>query len=162
MAAFFQLPISVYLKLLIATIAVIIFCRWLAKKLIKNGKSKAYSINAKRLIYAGFSYLAFTWLVYKVITYERQSKFNRDKWVTEKYRRHEMAKDLIQSGIMAGKDSNEVKTILGEPDNRNDSLQTWNYNMGQGGGGPGFTIHYLVVKFSADSVSTIWHQKIVD
>lgn len=82
--------------------------------------------------------------------------------MTEKYIKLEMVANLIQSGVITGKDSNEVKTILGEPENRNDSLQTWNYNMGQGGGGPGFTIHYLVVKFSADSVSTIWHQKIVD
>ncbi len=82
--------------------------------------------------------------------------------MTEKYRRYEMAADLIQSGIIAGKDSNEVKTIIGEPDDRNDALQTWNYYMGQGGGGPVFTVHYLVVKFSANSVSTIWHQKIVD
>lgn len=63
-----------------------------------------------------------------------------------------MAADLIQSGIIAGKDSND----------RNDSLNTWNYNMGQGDVGPGFTIHHLVLKFSADSISTIWHHKIVD
>lgn len=63
-----------------------------------------------------------------------------------------MAADLIQSGIIAGKDSND----------RNDSLKTWNYNMGQGGVGLGFIIHNLVVKFSADSGSTIWHHKIVD
>jgi len=132
------------------------------KKMNKAGKSRAYSIDAKRLVYAGFSYSAFVWLVFKVITYERQSKFNYDKWVTEKYRSYKMAADLIQSGIIAGKDSNEIKTIIGESNDKNDSLKTWNYNMGQGGGGPGFTIHHLVVKFSADSVSTIWHHKIVD
>ena len=98
---------------------------------------------------------------FKVITYERHSKFKRDKRVTEKYIKLEMVANLIQSGVIAGKDSDEVKTIPGEPENRNDSLQTWNYYMGQGGGGAGFTIHYLV-KFSADSVSTIRHQKIVD
>ena len=98
--------------------------------MIKVGKSRAYNIDVKRHVYEGFSYSAFVWLVFKVITYERQSKFNYDKWATEKYRRHEMAADLIQSGIIAGKDSND----------RNDSLKTWNYNMGQGGVGKGSSI----------------------
>ena len=84
MSAFFELPLLVYVKLLIAAIAVIIFCRWLAKRMIKTGKSKAYSINIKRLIYAGFSYTAFTWLVFQVIMYEKQTKFSKEIWMVKK------------------------------------------------------------------------------
>ncbi len=40
---------------------------------------------------------------FKVITYERHSKFNRDKRVTEKYIKLEMVANLIQSGVIAGK-----------------------------------------------------------
>jgi len=162
MRAFLELPILVYLKILIAFIAVIIFCRWLAKRMIKAGKSKAYTNNTKTLIYSGFAYVAFVWLVYNVITFEKQTKFNRDKWMAERNERHEMADDLIQSGIIAGKDSNKVKALIGEPDLRNVTSQIWNYNMGEGGGGFGFRMHHLVVEFTADSVSNIWHQGITD
>lgn len=130
--------------------------------MINAGKSKAYTTNAKTLIYAGFTYVAFVWLVFNVITFEKQTKFNQDKWMAEKNKRHEMADDLIQSDIIAGKDSNKVKALIGEPDLRNDTLQIWNYNMGQGGGGFGFTMHHLVVEFTADSVSNLWLQRITD
>lgn len=162
MTVFFELPASVYLKILIAFIAVIIFSRWLAKKMINAGKSKAYTNNAKTLIYSGFAYVAFVWLVFNVITYERQTKFNQDKWMAEKNKRYEMAADLIQSGIVAGKDSIEVKSLIGEPDLRNVASQIWNYNMGEGGGGFGFTLHYLLVEFKGDTVSHVLHHEIVD
>lgn len=162
MKAFFELPVSVYVKLLIVSITVIIFCRWLVKKLTRLGRSKAYAINTTRLIYAGFIYTAFVWLVFKVITYEKRLIFSKDKWMTEKNKRYEMAEDLIQTGIIAGKDSNEVKALIGEPDFRNNTLQIWNYTMGEGGGGLGFMMHYLVIEFAADSVTSIWHQKIAD
>lgn len=162
MKAFFELPVSVYVKLLIVSITVIIFCMWLAKRMIVAGKSKAYTTNAKRLIYAGFAYAAFIWLVFNVIMYEKQTKFNRDKWMAERNKRHKMAADLIQTGIIAGKDSNEVKALIGEPDFRNNTPQIWNYTMGEGGGGLGFMMHYLVIEFAADSVTSIWHQKIAN
>jgi len=130
--------------------------------MINAGKSKAYTNNAKTLIYSGFAYVAFVWLVFNVITYERQTKFNQDKWMAEKNKRYEMAADLIQSGIVAGKDSIEIKALIGEPDLRNDTSQIWNYNMGEGGGEFGFSMHHLVVEFAADSVSNIWHQRITD
>jgi len=159
---FFELPTSVYLKILIAFIAVIIFCRWLAKKMINAGKSKAYTNDAKTLIYSGFVYVAFVWLVFNVITFEKQIKFNRDRWMAEKYKRYEMVKDLIQSNIVASKDTNEVKAIIGDPDFRNNDLQNWSYNMGEGGGGLGFTLHYLLVEFKGDTVSHVLHHEIVD
>ncbi|HRE37653.1 MAG TPA: hypothetical protein PK092_04390 [Chitinophagaceae bacterium] len=162
MTAFLQLPLSVYVKLLIAFAVVIIFCRWLVKRMIKAGKSKAHIMNAKRLIYAGFAYAAFVWLVFTMITFEKQTKFKRNKWIAERNERYKMADDLIQSGIITGKDSNEVKALIGEPDLRNVTSQIWNYNMDNGGEGFCFSIHYLVVEFMADSVSNIWHQMIAD
>lgn len=110
----------------------------------------------------GFIYTAFVWLVFKVITYEKRLIFSKDKWMTEKNKRYEMAEDLIQTGIITGKDSNEVKALIGEPDFRNNTPQIWNYTMGEGGGGLGFMMHYLVIEFVADSVTSIWHQKIAD
>ena len=150
------------MKLLIVSITVIIFCRWLAKKITRSGRSTAYAINTTRLIYFGFIYPAFVWLVFNVITFEKQIKFNRDRWMAEKYKRYEMVKDLIQSNIVASKDTNEVKAIIGDPDFRNDDLQNWSYNMGEGGGGLGFTLHYLLVEFKGDTVSHVLHHDIVD
>ena len=80
----------------------------------------------------------------------------------EKNKRYEMAENLIQKDIIAGKDLYEVKAMIGNPGHRNNALQIWNYNMDKGGGGFCFSLHYLVVEFTSDSVSNIWHQKIVD
>lgn len=159
---FFELPVSVYAKLFLAGISVILFCRWLSIKLVKAGRQKAHIVNITRLIYACFTYAAFVWLVLNVITYEKQVIFNRQKWIAEKSRRHEMAEDLINSNILSGKDSNVVKQILGEPASRIDSVQNWNYYLGTGGGGFGFTMHSLVIEFKGDSVKNVFHYRITD
>lgn len=105
--------------------------------------------------------LLFGWSLMRLRTKSKSNSTGIDGWL-KKYKRYEMVKDLIQSNIVAGKDTNEVKALIGEPDLRNDTSQIWNYNMGEGGGGLGFRMHYLVVKFTADRVIDIWHQRITD
>lgn len=160
--ALFDLPALVYVKLFLAAISVILFCRWLSKKLVKAGRQKVYITNINRLIYAGFLYVAFVWLVFNVIRYEKQVKFDTEKWMAEKSRRHQMAADLIHSGKLSGKDSNLVKHMLGEPSTRIDSVQTWNYYLGNGGGGFGFTIHSLVIEFEGNTVRNVFYHRFTD
>ena len=54
-----------------------------------------------------------------------------------------MADDIIKSKMLIGKDTNQVKQIIGEPPWRDETAKKWTYNMGCGGGGLGFLFHNL-------------------
>jgi hypothetical protein len=45
--------------------------------------------------------------------------------------------------MLIGKDTNQVKQILGEPAWRDETDKKWTYDMGCGGGGLGFLFHNL-------------------
>jgi hypothetical protein len=64
--------------------------------------------------------------------------------------------------MLVGKDTNEVKSLLGVPSYRENAGQFWNYDMGQGGGGLGFLFHSLKISFNKGQVSTVMHVQISD
>ena len=73
-----------------------------------------------------------------------------------------MGDDIVKSKILIGKDSNQVKQLLGQP-TWQDSLNTsWTYDMGMGGGGLGFLFHNLSVQFDKAKVVKVGHIRIKD
>jgi hypothetical protein len=79
-----------------------------------------------------------------------------------------MAGDLINSKQLIGLDTIQVKEVLGVPSsfNVNDSsgnnVKNWVYEMGSGGGGLGFLIHNLLIKFENEKVVTVEHIELKD
>ena len=73
-----------------------------------------------------------------------------------------MGEDLIESQCLIGKDSTQIKNLLNAPDQRNDSLHIWSYDMGQGGGGLGFCFHTLNVTYKNGIVTKAEHNSFVD
>lgn len=102
------------------------------------------------------------------MTYTPIKDFDKTQWLTDKESRFQMAGDIINSKMLVGKDTNQVKQILGEPtwgSNstwRPDTTNTWTYDRGMGGGGLGFMFHNLVIKFDTGKVGAVDHAKIRD
>lgn len=102
------------------------------------------------------------------ITYTPSQDFNKSQWLTDKEGRFQMAGDIISSKMLIGKDTNQVKQMLGEPTWgsgstwRPDTINTWGYNMGMGGGGLGFMLHNLIIKFDKEKVVAVEHAIIRD
>jgi nicotinic acid mononucleotide adenylyltransferase len=55
----------------------------------------------------------FTLIVW--MTYTPRKDFDQTKWQTDKKDRFQMANDIIKTNMLVGKDTNQVKQILGIP-----------------------------------------------
>jgi hypothetical protein len=73
-----------------------------------------------------------------------------------------MAGDIIDSKMLIGKDTNQVRQILGDATWGMNNDSSFVYDMGFGGGGLGFMFHHLVVKFDNNKVVSVEHAKIRD
>jgi hypothetical protein len=95
------------------------------------------------------------------ITYTPSRDFDTAQWLKDKEGRYQMARDIIESKMLLGKDTSQVKQILGDAA-RGNSDSIFVYDMGFGGGGLGFMFHHLIVKFDNNKVVSVEHAKIRD
>lgn len=164
----FGLSIEVYFILLIIAIPTFFFWRWLLKKYIKVGKTRKIATWSATLIVTPIIYVGLIMLFIFGMTYTPSKDFDKSQWLTDKEGRFQMASDIISSKMLIGKDTNQVKQMLGEPtwgsDStwRPDTVNTWSYDMGMGGGGLGFLFHNLVIKFEKEKVVAVEHSEIRD
>jgi hypothetical protein len=100
-------------------------------------------------------------LIFFTISHDRSYSFSTERWNTKKNERWQMAESLVESKVLISKDSSQIKNLLGVPEQRNDSLHQWSYDMGQGGGGLGFRFHTLLVTYRNDKV-IMAEQKYID
>ena len=83
--------------------------------------------------------------------------------MTGKEGRFEMASDIIKSKMLIGKDTAQVKQILGEPAWGGDTTKVWTYDMGFGGSGFGSLFHNLNLQLdNKGKVISVEHIKIRD
>lgn len=101
------------------------------------------------------------------MAYKPGIKFDKLQWLANKEERFLMADSIISSRMLIGKDTSQVKEILGEPTFGSDStwqsnrVNTWSYAMGIGGF-IGFTFHDLIITFEKENVVAVEHQEIND
>jgi len=100
------------------------------------------------------------------MTYTPSKDFMQQEWLSNKDERFQMADDIIESKMLIGKDTSQVKLILGNVDWsknnwRTDSINTWTYDMGMGGGF-GLMFNHLCVKFEKGTVISVEHIKMAD
>jgi len=114
--------------------------------------------------------LAFTGLLIAVLYYtasrftsrEPVLGFDRERWLQNVNDRWKMAPDLIKRQLLTGKDSSDVKALLGEPTGRIDSVGRWVYYMGEGVWGFGAHFDHLNVVFKEGTVAEVIHLKARD
>jgi len=80
--------------------------------------------------------------------------FDKAKWLKNKEKRYEYARDLIESGILLGKSKSEVLTMLGKDADttRTDEL---GYDIGSKPAVNGVDQSYLVIDFKSGEVVTV-------
>lgn len=168
MPVIFGLSIEVYFILLIIAIPTFLFSRWLLKKYIKSDRTRKIATWSATFIGTPIIYVGLIMFYMFGLTYTPRRDFDKSKWLTDREGRFQMAGDIISSKMLVSKDTNQVKQMLGEPtwgsDSkwRLDTINTWTYDMGMGGGGLGFLFHYLIIKFDKENVVAVEHSKIRD
>jgi hypothetical protein len=159
----FGLSIEVYLILFFIFIPTFFFWKWLLKKYIKVEKTRKIMTWLATLILLPIIYSGLIILFVFGISYTPNKNFDKTRWVTDKEERYQMADDIIRSKMLIGKDTNQVKSIIGEPPWRDEAAKKWTYNMGCGGGGLGFLFHNLDLNLDKNGiVISVEHIEIKD
>jgi len=158
----FGVSIEVYFILFIISIPTFYFWEWLFKKYLKIDKTRRISTWIATLIATPLIYVGFILLLLFSMTYTPSKDFDKLQWLADKEGRFQMADDIIDSKMLIGKDTSEVKKILGEPTRGMSYANTYVYDMGMGGGGLGFLFHNLIVQFDNNKAVSVEHKEIRD
>jgi len=162
----FGFSMEVYFILLAIAIPVFFLCNWLLKRWIKKDSTRKIATWIATLVITPITYTGLIVIMIYWMTYTPSKDFKQEEWLINKDERFQMANDIIERKILIGKDTSQVKLILGAVDwsDNNwqpDSINTWTYDMGMGGG-LGFTFNHLYVKFEKDKVFSVEHIRIDD
>ena len=165
----FGLSIEVYFILFVLGVINYFFFRWLFTAIIKVDAVTRQGVTWI-LTVAGTPvlYVALFLLFFKAMSYTPSLDFEAELWATQTHKRFQMAEDLIDSEILLGKDTTQVKAVLGDPGRygrcvwKKDSVNTWSYSMGAGGGLFGFLSHELALRFDQNKVVQAEHLEIND
>jgi hypothetical protein len=132
----FGISIDVYFILIVISIPTYYICRWLLKKCIQVDKTRKIATWTTTLIATPIVYfgLVLLWLI--SISYYPTSDFDKQKWFANKESRYEISEDIIESKMLIGKTKLEVRELLGDEGNKEES-DHWDYYLGFR---PGFAI----------------------
>jgi hypothetical protein len=130
----FGLSIEVYFFLLIIGVPTFFFWKWFFKN--------RFTIDKRRIVATWIATLFVTPVVYSLLVvlfvfglpFETRRDFNQQQWLNDREGRFTMAHDIIKGRILIGKDTTEVKEVLGTPSFGGDTTQVWFYDMGMGDG----------------------------
>jgi hypothetical protein len=93
----------------------------------RNIVAAIVTIVATPVVYAG---LIAAWCA--IALYYPKHDFDREKWLSNKEKRYEMSKDIIEAKLLIGKSKNEVRQMLGEENNGSNANEDdyWRYYLG--------------------------------
>ena len=114
-SVFFGLSIEVYFILLLISIPTYFFWRWAFKKRITDNSKRNVLALISTFILTPIIYLGFIWILIYLISREPSSDFDKSKWLADREGRFAMGDDIVKSKILLGKDTNQVKQLLGQP-----------------------------------------------
>lgn len=156
-----------YFHLIIGIILFFVF-KWIIGKFILRKNLNIILSLLSTLILTPIVYSILIISFFSILFYEYhpESKFDSIKWSENKNDRHEMRKDIIESGILLGKTKTELVELLGTPNNNfkisNDTLQNWIYNLGSEGHGFGWKFHNLNLYFKNGKVVKVENSEFID
>ena len=156
------MSVEVYFILLFLGILSYFIWERIFRKHIPERNKRKVIVWILTIISAPVIYIFLIGILMYYITYDPCRDFNQAEWFKEKDTRFEMGDNIIKSKMLIGKDSFQVKDILGFPSYSFDSTRTWIYGMGLGGGGLGFQFHNLSVKFEKGKVVSVIHGRLND
>jgi outer membrane protein assembly factor BamE (lipoprotein component of BamABCDE complex) len=63
------------------------------------------------------------------LSYHPTNDFDKEKWFADKETRYELSEDIIESEMLIGKTKSQVRQILGD-ENNTDQSDHWSYYLG--------------------------------
>lgn len=153
----------IFIMIYAVCVAAFFFWYWLISKYISHQRTKWILTGVAVFFTIPVAYYGVIGATMLWIVYEPKRDFDKEDWLADKTHRYQMVDDIIGSRMLYGHDTTTVKALLGEPTLRHDSVwhrqgdNSWEYDMGSGGGGLGFTFHYLNLRFRNDKVDSVYY-----
>lgn len=126
---FLGISIEVYFIILILAIPTFFIWRLIFRKHIKDKNRLNIITLVATLVATPIIYIGIIMLCIFSISYYPSKEFDRQKWISDKESRYELSEEIIESEMLIGKTKSEVKEILGDEENDDDS-DLWNYYLG--------------------------------
>jgi len=155
---FFGLSIEVYFIFMILAIPMFFLWKWVFKRYFKNDKNKTLASIITTLIVTPIIYIgiASVWLI--GLCYYPEWDFDQQKWNENIETRYGLSEDIIDSKMLFGKTKTEVRQLLGDEGNSNES-DLWGYNLGYVPGIANIDPDYLEIKFKNGRVVMVWQHE---
>lgn len=125
----FGVSIEVYLIVFVIAIPTFFFWHWLLKKFIKDDSKRKIATWIGTLILSPIIYVGVVMIWIFAISCYPSHDFDKQKWDSDKEKRYELSEDIIESEMLIGKTKVEVRKILGDEGNTDES-NYWNYYLG--------------------------------
>lgn len=127
--AIFGVDIDVYILLIILGIPVFFIWRWILKKFIEDNKRRTITTWIVTIITTPFVYAGMIVFILLAMSYYPTHSFNKAEWLENQEKRYQLSDDIIGSNMLIGKTKAEVKQILGDEGNPDES-DHWTYHLG--------------------------------
>lgn len=157
----FGISLEVYFFLLCIGIPTFFFWKWLYQKFVTDKTARTPLTWISTLITTPVLYASLALVSIFFLMREPSSDFDQAVWLTDREGRFAMGDVIVESKMLIGKDSIQLKELLGQPTWRGDTENLWMYDMGTGGS-LGFLFHNLSVHFENDTVDKVEHHRIND
>jgi amino acid transporter len=149
------LDYSVFIINLIIAIPTFFILRWTLKKFIKEDDSLRKLITwGGTIILTPIIYVGLIVAFVFYISYYPTEDFNETTWRTEKEKRYEMTKDIIENDLLIGKTKEEIVKILGD-DYFKYNEDHWGYEVGFVPGLFNIDPDVLDIHFKDDKVESV-------
>lgn len=125
----FGISLEVFFILLVLGVPVYFVWRWILKKLIKPNLPRKITTWAITIISTPILYIGIVLLWLHYISYYPNHEFNKERWLADQEKRYELSADIIESHMLIGKTKSEVRQILGDEGNK-DQSDNWTYYLG--------------------------------
>ena len=125
----FGLSIEVYCILFVLGIPIFFIWRAILKRFIKAEKKRKITTWLITIITTPILYVGIGSGIFFAMTYYPKHDFNRENWANNEGKRYEMTADIIKSRILLNKTKFEVRQLLGNENNTEQSNK-WYYNVG--------------------------------
>lgn len=95
----------------------------------KSGTHQKIATWLATIIAAPILYILIFLVIICYITYYPSKDFNQQQWMINKEKRYELSQNIIDSKILIGKSKGEIKQMLGDEGNLENS-DYWGYDLG--------------------------------
>lgn len=146
-----ELSIEVYFILIILAIPTFFTWNRFLKKLLKTNNIRKSVALIATVIVTPIMYTGIIMLLIFSITFYIPRHFDQETWIQNKETRYKLSEDIIESNVLIGKTKLEVRQLLGD-ENNTDNSYVWHYNLGLRPGIANIDPDVLEIEFKDDIV----------